>query len=133
MKKAMNHLFRWLVNLTLAAALLLAAAVWLPGAFHMKAYVVKSSSMEPAIPAGSVIYVRPYEEDEPVRQGDIISFSTGDVMVTHRILYVNQENSTATTKGDANQVHDPAPVPFDAILGKVRFHIPGIGYLLLRQ
>lgn len=132
MKITVQHLFRWLVNLILAAALLLAAAVWLPGVFHMKAYVVKSSSMEPAIKAGSVIYVKPYGEDEPIRQGDIVSFSTGDVMVTHRIVYVDQEEGAVTTKGDANQVHDPAPVPLDAILGKVRFHIPEIGYLLLR-
>ncbi len=53
-------------------------------------------------------------------------------MVTHRIVYVDQEEGVVTTKGDANQVHDSAPVPFDAILGKVRFHIPEIGYLLLR-
>ena len=79
-----------------------------------------------------VIYVKPYGEDEPIRQGDIVSFSTGDVMVTHRIVYVDQEEGVVTTKGDANQVHDSAPVPFDAILGKVRFHIPEIGYLLLR-
>ena len=58
MKKAFQYLIRWSINLALIAALLLAAAVWLPGLFHMKAYVVKSSSMEPAIMAGSVIYVR---------------------------------------------------------------------------
>ncbi len=127
-----EKLLRWLINLFLAAALLLAAAAWLPKAFHMEAYVVKSSSMEPAIKAGSVIYVSPYKKEEPIHQGDIISFRTGETLVTHRILSVDQASGTAITKGDANQVHDPAPVPFDDILGKVRFHIPGIGYLLLR-
>lgn len=124
--------FRWLINLFLAASLLLAAAVWLPKALHMEAYVVKSSSMEPAIRAGSVIYVSPCREGETISQGDIISFCAGGTLVTHRVLSVDPEHNTATTKGDANQVHDPAPVPFDAILGKVRFYIPGIGYLLLR-
>ena len=52
MKKALPSLGRWLVNLFLVLALLLAAAVWLPEAFHMRAYVVKSSSMEPAIRVG---------------------------------------------------------------------------------
>jgi len=132
MKKASNNLFRWSINAAFAAALLLAAAVWLPGAFHMKAYVVRSSSMEPAIKSGSVIYVKPYQGDETVSPGDIVSFHTGDVIVTHRIVSVNLEEGTAITKGDANQVCDSTPLPLSAIEGKVRFHIPGIGYLLLR-
>ena len=89
MKKVLQYLFRWSVNLILAAALLLAAAIWLPGLFHMKAYVVKSSSMEPAIMPGSVIYVSQYREGESVSPGDIVSFRTGDAKVTHRVVAVN--------------------------------------------
>ena len=126
MKKAFQYLIRWSINLALIAALLLAAAVWLPGLFHMKAYVVKSSSMEPTIMPGSVIYVRPYREE------DIVSFQTGDAKVTHRVAAVDLEHGIVTTKGDANQVCDSQPITFDAIEGKVRFHIPAIGYLLLR-
>jgi signal peptidase I, archaeal type len=132
MKKAFQYLIRWSINLALIAALLLAAAVWLPGLFHMKAYVVKSSSMEPTIMPGSVIYVSPYREEETVSPGDIVSFQTGDAKVTHRVAAVDLEHGTVTTKGDANQVCDSQPITFDAIEGKVRFHIPAIGYLLLR-
>lgn len=133
MKKTLFYLSRWLINLFLIAALLLAAAVWLPKAFHMKAYVVKSSSMEPAISVGSVIYLRDYREDEPICPGDIVSFTVGDVMVTHRIVSVNQEEKTAVTKGDANQVCDPEELPWSAIQGKVEFQLPFLGYLLLRK
>ncbi len=132
MKKAMQYLIRWSINLALAAALLLAAAVWLPGLFHMKAYVVKSSSMEPAIKAGSVIYVSQYREEETISPGDIVSFQTGDAKVTHRVVAVDTEQGSVITKGDANKTRDSQPVTFDAIEGKVRFHIPVIGYLLLR-
>jgi signal peptidase I len=132
MKKAMQYLIRWSINLALAAALLLAAAVWLPGLFHMKAYVVKSSSMEPAIKAGSVIYVSQYREGETISPGDIVSFQTGDAKVTHRVVAVDTEQGSVITKGDANKTRDSQPVTFDAIEGKVRFHIPVIGYLLLR-
>lgn len=128
----LKTLFHWLTNLFLAAVLLLAAAAWLPHFFHMKAYVVASSSMEPAIPPGSVVYVSQYQEEESISTGDIISFRTGDAMVTHRIVSVDREHGLAVTKGDANQVCDSAPLSLDAIEGKVRFHIPGIGYLLLR-
>lgn len=130
--KVLKTMFRWFINLVLAAALLLAAAVWLPQAFHMKAYVVASSSMEPAITAGSVVYVSQYRDDEPVLAGDIVSFRSGTAMVTHRIVSVDTEHGLAVTRGDANQVCDSAPLSLEAIEGKVRFHIPGIGYLLLR-
>ena len=53
-------------------------------------------------------------------------------MVTHRIVSVDREHGMAVTKGDANQVCDSVPLSLDAIEGKVRFHIPSIGYLLLR-
>lgn len=132
MKKTLSVMFRWSVNLFLAAALLLAAAVWLPGVFQMKAYVVKSGSMEPTIKAGSVIYVKPYGKEESICSGDMVSFQAGGVMVTHRVVSVDQERQVVMTKGDANQKQDPAPVPMNAIYGKVRFCIPGLGYLLLR-
>ena len=132
MKKAFQYLIRWSINLVFGAALLLAAAIWLPGLFHMKAYVVKSSSMEPAITAGSVIYISQYREDETVSPGDIVSFQAGDAKVTHRVVAVDLEHGIVTTKGDANEVCDSSPTTFDAIEGKVRFHIPAIGYLLLR-
>ena len=132
MKKAFQYLIRWSINLVFGAALLLAAAIWLPGLFHMKAYVVKSSSMEPAIKAGSVIYVSQYREGETISPGDIVSFQTGDAKVTHRVVAVDTEQGSVITKGDANKTRDSQPVTFDAIEGKVRFHIPVIGYLLLR-
>lgn len=130
--KVLKTLFQWFINLFLAAALLLAAAVWLPPIFHMKAYVVESSSMEPAIAAGSVVYVSQYQEDEAVCTGDIVSFRAGDAMVTHRIVSIDRDHGMAVTKGDANQVCDSSLLSLEAIEGKVRFHIPGIGYLLLR-
>lgn len=133
MENVLQKIFRWMINLGFFAALLLAAAVWLPGAFHMRAYVVKSSSMEPAIKAGSIIYIREYQEDEPVHPGDIVSFQAGDVMVTHRIVSVNQEEGTAVTKGDANEVCDSAPILLEDIQGKVQFEIPFLGYLLLKK
>ena len=88
--------------------------------------------MEPTIAVGSVIYVSQYKPEELVSPGDIVCFQTGEAMVTHRIVSVDLEKGTAITKGDGNQVSDPKPLLLEEIQGKVRFHIPGIGYLLLR-
>ena len=133
MKQSMQSLSCWLTNLLLATAVFLAAAAWLPGFLHMKACVVESSSMEPVIKAGSVIYVSQYGQDEQICPGDIVSFPAGGAMVTHRIVSVNQEEKTAVTKGDANKVCDPETLPLSAIEGKVEFHLPLVGYLLLRK
>ena len=132
MKQSMQSLSCWLTNLLLATAVFLAAAAWLPGFLHMKACVVESSSMEPVIKAGSVIYVSQYGQDEQICPGDIVSFQAGSVMVTHRVVSVNQREGTIITKGDANALCDSVPVSQEAIYGKVRFQIPWIGYLILR-
>jgi len=126
----LKTLFHWFTNLFLAAALLLAAAVWLPPFFHMKAYVVASSSMEPAITAGSVVYVSQYREDESISTGDIVSFQAGDAMVTHRIVSVDREHGMAVTKGDANRTEDLTPTPYGSLIGKEVFHLPYAGGLM---
>ena len=35
-----------------------------------------------------------------------------------------------TTKGDANKGEDPGRVPYDALLGKVEYHVPALGDVL---
>ena len=69
----------------------------------------------------------PYKKEEPIHQGDIISFRTGETLVTHRILSVDQASGTAITKGDANQTADMNPVPYENVIGKVVHSVPAAG------
>lgn len=85
-------------------------------------YSVMSSSMEPTIGAGSLIYV--YDTDD-YQEGDVITFTHGGQVVTHRITEV-----TATgveTKGDANDSPDSWTVSRDEIRGEVVFVLPLYG------
>ena len=105
--------------------------VTVPRLMGYQIYNIVSGSMEPAIPVGSLVYAELVQPAE-VQEGEIIVFYSGGSAVTHRVVQNRLVEGEFVTKGDANQVCDSVPLSLDAIEGKVRFHIPSIGYLLLR-
>lgn len=117
-----------LVGVVTIGGLLLLTAIPVPG-FEMDARVVQSGSMEPAIPAGSVIFIIPSNE---YGIGDVVTFRRGDIRTptTHRIVDIDEETGSFITQGDANRTKDRNPITEDAILGSVRFHIPFLGYVI---
>lgn len=84
---------------------------------------VVSGSMEPSIPTGSIILIIP---QSTYRDGDIITYKLGNILVTHRIVYAK---NYFLTKGDSNSQIDPETVSKDQIIGKVVIHIPYLGYI----
>lgn len=109
------------------AGLLLGSMLPIPGNIEVK--IVKSGSMEPAIPTGSLVVVKPATE---YVKGDIITFgkdTQSDIPTTHRIIAVHQDG-TYTVKGDANEEADPNPVARRDIIGKVAIHVPYAGFVL---
>lgn len=114
------------------AVILLCSLLVLPGmtGFHM--YNVLSGSMEPAIPVGSLLYVRS-GDPEQVEDEDIIAFygSLEDSgIITHRVVKNNVVSGTFTTKGDANDKEDPTPVSYDNYIGRVTLSVPYVGHVL---
>ncbi len=95
-------------------------------------YNVLSGSMEPAIPVGSLLYVRS-GDPEQVEDEDIIAFygSLEDSgIITHRVVKNNVVSGTFTTKGDANDKEDPTPVSYDNYIGRVTLSVPYVGRVL---
>lgn len=100
------------------------------------AYVIVSPSMVPTIMINDAIVIKRVDNDK-YKIGDIITFVSSDsnykgLTITHRVvdkLGVSDKNSIYTTKGDNNQVIDPATVSTRDIYGKVLFKIPKIGYM----
>jgi signal peptidase len=93
--------------------------------------VVQTSSMEPAVPTGSLAVVAPVEP-AAVRVGDVVAFrppADADRVVLHRVTRVSQgrELRYFQTKGDANDEADATPVPVSAVEGRLRWHLRGIG------
>lgn len=99
-----------------------------------KVFTVLSGSMEPTIPIGSEVVLRPVSADQ-IHVGDVITFQrpgTKD-LVTHRVV------ATVTafggqqfwkTKGDANAAPDTWQIPASGTGLKYVFHVPFLGYAL---
>ena len=129
--------WRGAIKITLALALLLVVAAFVVQAFPGLvgadyALTVKSGSMEPAIPTGSVVFVK----DVPAEQakvGDVITYrDDGDNLITHRVVerYTAGESLRFVTKGDANDDPDAEPIYRGDFVGVVTFSIPLIGYVV---
>ena len=100
-----------------------------PRIMGIRPFIVLSGSMEKEIKTGSVAYADTRAKVEDVKIGDIIVFKLDKAYVTHRVIAINEDN-TFTTKGDANETEDLAPVRFEDFGGKTIFSIPYLGYLL---
>lgn len=94
-------------------------------------YVVKGASMEPAVPLGAVIFVRPVDPATIVA-GDIITFrAPNGAIVSHRVIGLAQETGLVfQTKGDGSSAADPIIVPATSVVGLVESFIPQLGYFV---
>lgn len=122
----------WSVTTDVLSVLLLIFAIMLVGIrlVGFQPYTILSGSMSPQYKVGDMIYIRSVSP-ESIEEGDVISFKIGDTqtVVTHRVVAVNREERTFTTKGDANNTVDGQPVRYENVLGVVKFSIPKIGYV----
>lgn len=126
-----NTLYVLVIGAIIAFGLLLVVGlVPIPGNIEVK--IVQSGSMEPAISTGALTIIRPIAN---YAVGDVITFGPDTktrVPTTHRIVASEVLNGTTyyTTKGDANEDPDPRQVAQSAVIGKVLFSIPYLGFLL---
>lgn len=94
--------------------------------------VVSSSSMEPAIPVGSLVVIRP--ETAP-QQDDVITYrlaAASPSLLTHRVTKVIQDGDQEVleTKGDAVELPDRKLVAVEDVVGKVVVVMPQVGKLV---
>ena len=90
---------------------------------NYRAYIVQSGSMEPALPVGSIVFTK---SADTYSVGEIITFSDGNNLVTHRI--VNVDEASVQTKGDANEEADNRRIENSQIIGKQFLAVPYLGY-----
>ncbi|SFL88071.1 signal peptidase I SipW [Salibacterium qingdaonense] len=106
-----------------------------PSAMGYEIKSVLSGSMEPTFQTGSIIAIKPTEENGTEYQdGDIITFQQDqETLVTHRIIGVNETNDQIVyeTKGDNNDAADMDPVLDTNVVGEYTgFTIPYVGYFI---
>jgi signal peptidase len=96
-------------------------------------YAIETESMLPTLPPGELIITKKQKERYQIE--DIISYKLNPKdrkPITHRITDVGQESITIyKTKGDNNDLADPYDVTEKHIVGKVVYHLPYLGNLVL--
>ncbi len=108
-----------------------------PSVLGVTPLAVQSGSMSGTakdhIEVGDLIFVKPAKA-ETLREGDIIAFKEGSIVVTHRIVRVETaEDGTLQfiTKGDANNTEDSQPVSAANLVGKYAGRIAHLGDVAL--
>jgi signal peptidase len=109
------------------------AVVGMPFAVGGSAMTVLTQSMEPGLPPGTLVVIRPTPVDD-IRVGDVITYqiSSGEAaVVSHRVIsktYADGE-LTFVTQGDNNDAPDPEPVKPVQIRGALWYSLPLLGWV----
>ena len=116
-----------IIIVALAGLILLTLA---PESGGYKALVVTSGSMEPAVPVGSMVFIK---NSGIIQKNDIITFRMGTdtkSLTTHRVVDIREVRGKIMyqTKGDAVKEPDIELVPAERVTGSMIFSIPFIGF-----
>ena len=116
-----------LSTIILVVLLALAAVLIVPVILGYTELAVLTGSMQPTIPVGSLVYVKPVEASE-LEVGDVCTYylSDGETFVTHRVISIDSDAQTLVTQGDANEDPD-GDLPFSQVYGRADFHLPYLG------
>jgi signal peptidase len=94
---------------------------------------VLTQSMEPNLPPGTLVVIRPTPVDE-IEVGDVITYQihSGEAaVVSHRVISKTYAEGEVTflTQGDNNDAPDPDPVQPLQIRGTLWYSLPLLGWV----
>ncbi len=113
--------------------LLALATVVIPKLTGSTPLAILTSSMEPSLPPGTLIVVKPTPAED-VHVGDVVThqFRSGDpAVVSHRVIEITDSSAggrTFVTQGDNNARPDAEMVP-EQLRGVVWYSVPFIGWV----
>jgi len=119
-----------LLSLVLVMAALLVLVPKVAGGIPL---TIRSGSMEPNLPVGSLAVVVPVEPDD-VRIGQVVTYlphPDDPTAITHRVTAITHRSDgglTFTFQGDANSAPD-RPVQDYQVRAKVLYAVPWLGHL----
>lgn len=128
------RIVNWAATIILVAALLALTALGAAIATGLKPAVVKTGSMRPNYPPGTLILVKPTPAAQ-LKLGQVITFTDPDDpkrgLVTHRIVKIEQVKGRPifTTQGDANPAPDTWRLKLASDAGLLKHHVPKVGKL----
>jgi signal peptidase len=117
---------------TVLAGVIVLAAGHLLG---WSALIVRSGSMEPSVPVGSLVLARPVQPAD-VQLRDVVAvprqIGGRQVLVLHRVVALTEHDGRrlARLRGDANPVPDPEPVVLAGPVARSVVVVPAAGYVV---
>ena len=104
----------------------------IPSFFGWKPFIVLSGSMETEIYSGDIVVVKEVDP-HTLKKGDVIAFKSGDIVVTHRIAEIENDNGIIkyVTKGDNNNTEDRDRVLQSKVEGIYKFKVSRLGNLAM--
>lgn len=118
--------------LLVVAVVVVGLAVNLAPQFDARVLAIRTGSMEPTMPVGSLIVASAVDPAD-LRVGDVVTVTlAGGSSLTHRINAIVEQDDGRMfeLKGDANAIHDPVLIVADQVVGRVDVTIPLLGFLL---
>lgn len=124
-KKTFTYMFTIVILIFLVAIVILVT-----GIFKYKMIAIASDSMNPVFKRGDAVIYLKVNNINDVEVNDILVFEKNNIIVTHRIKSISEENGKLIikTKGDNNENVDAFDVYEDDILGVIKYVISYIGY-----
>lgn len=113
---------------------LAAVVIVVPAATGSVPLTVLTGSMEPTLPPGTLIVVRPVDPAD-IRIGDAITYqieSGKPEVVTHRVISLTSSSDggrSFITQGDNNDAPDARPVIAEQVQGRVWYSVPWLGWV----
>jgi signal peptidase len=113
---------------------LLTLAVLVPRVGGATPYTILTGSMEPGLPPGTLVVVKPVPADR-IGIGSVITYqldSGRPTVVTHRVVRVGIDGTgdrIFSTQGDANNAPDSEPVLPAQVKGEVWYSVPYLGHV----
>ncbi|MGA9101165.1 signal peptidase I [Aeromicrobium sp.] len=125
-----GQVFAWFV--IAGVLVLLTLAVLVPRVGGATPYTILTGSMEPGLPPGTLVVVKPVPADR-IAIGSVITYqldSGRPTVVTHRVVRVGIDGTgdrIFSTQGDANNAPDSDPVLPAQVKGEVWYSVPYLG------
>lgn len=125
----MSHFLKFIVNVFLIFAILVAAAILLPPVLGVNTTVVDTSAMDTNLPFGSITYSTTVnvstlaEGDEVLKENDTSTYA----YVINKI----GDNGQMTVTNAADESADQETITFRNKVSKVAVTVPFIGYLII--
>ena len=129
MKKFMIKFFRHFLFILSIIAIIILVLSLIFMLLGYRPFIIKSESMEPLYPKGSLIFIDTKFPLNDIKAGDVIAYrSSTDTLVLHRLIFM--KGGYFLLQGDANNDTQTLHLNDINFIGRDLFLIPRLGFVI---